>query len=340
MSKLMKVSNLKENSLVMLKPDVVDQNLVFPIVVSLISKGLKIENIQVVELNKTQAIEFYNNATISREEKLSAKTLLTPEEIYLEKAKIAEIEDRNSNFISSGKMVALSVAPQIENGNNEKFICDVRLIVEDMRKNFSSNHEKFTFACNGIHAADSYEALIRDVNFLEKYKLENRDLSEVYPKSDLPNRDRLPENDYNLLLSREFSEAISGEEFTSFCNSNDCGRALKAMLNEFNKFLVNYSLSPTVSNSIILKNSIEFVKGGVNANNYELKNSDQVSKFNVTKSILDNIFKDDKLKNIVKSIERIDSKISNSIDITIGNKKEFYHQHIANKEFKQNEIEI
>lgn len=340
MSKLM---NINENSnveqtLIMLKPDILEQNLVLPIVMSLYGKyGFNITNLQVVEMNKTQALEFYNNAHENRLNKLNSKIeteKLSPEDIQKEHEKFDETNNRNANFISSGKMVAISIENPKPEGDKEKFIQFVRGIVEnDLRKSYSSNYDEFTFACNGIHAADSFEALKRDVGFIEEYKINNRDLSDVYPKSDMPERKIPAENDYiKSFLLKEFNNAISDMQNTSV-GSIAGFKGFKSIMNGYQTLLNNYANDPNISNALLLKNSTDFVLNGVNKSNYTLKNEQQQNTLNGVENIVQSCLEvSPKLK---KTLELIDSKVSGVIEQTIGKNRELYFQMHTNKPFVQ-----
>ena len=342
MSKLM---NINENSnveqtLIMLKPDILEQNLVLPIVMSLYGKyGFNITNLQVVEMNKTQALEFYNNAHENRLNKLNSKIeteKLSPEDIQKEHEKFNETNNRNANFISSGKMVAISIENPKPEGDKEKFIQFVRGIVEnDLRKSYSSNYDEFTFACNGIHAADSFEALKRDVGFIEEYKINNRDLSEVYPKSDMPERKIPADKDYiKSVLVKNFETVFSNENLKKIIELEGF-KGFKSVLNGYKIMLDNYANNPNISNAILLKNSTDFISNGLEQSKYKLKDEKQLNLLNGVSKIIKDLTKEIKLDIV---IELINSKTTGVIDQTIGKNRDLYLQMHTNKPFKQQNI--
>lgn len=337
MPNLMDSNNLKE-TLIMLKPDVVDQKLVLPILMSLAWKfGFSINNMQVIEQNKAQAMDFYLNAHDRRleqnENKLEKKEL-NFDEFVAEKIKFDEINNRNANFISSGKLIAIAVGDKNNNyKTNSDFIDFVREIVEKtLRPLYSSNHDKFTFACNGIHASDSVDALKRDVDFLEKFKIENRDLSNIFPKADLPSR--LIPDDMNYsksVLLKGFENEINSEDLKNICSNENGGKALNSVLKAYHIFLNNYALTPTVSNAILLKNATDFLTNGINEQEYKLKNEDQINALNNV--FQSNILILNKSPSLLNIINLIDSKVSSVIDSTIGKNRKLYDQMITNKDF-------
>lgn len=328
---------MNEKSLLMFKPDIMEQNLAFPLIMSLSGTyGLKINNMQVIEMTKDQAKEFYYNAHENRINKLNDRIVnenLSEEVIEAEKAKFDEINERNANFISSGKMIAIEVENNQSNGI-EEFINFVRGIVEnELRPAYSSNHEKFTFACNGIHGADSIEAFNRDMENIEKYKKENRDLTKIYPKSDMPERKIPAENDYGkVVLLKGFMNSLTEESLKPI--SEDYGfKSIKTILTYYNVLLNNYVNTPNVSNAILLKNSTDFLLNGINQKDYQLKNEQKLNTFKTVGELLKNSIS--KLPKLEKALNNIDSKVTNVIETTIGDKRDFYFQMHTNKPFKQ-----
>lgn len=337
----MALINYNENvdqSLIMLKPDIVDQNLVLPLIMSLSGKfGLNITNIIVVELNKEQAKEFYYNAHENRLNKLETRIQnenLSEDVINSEKLKFDEIHDRNSNFISSGKMVALEVVNKSNNREPEDYINFIRQIVdEDLRKSYSSNHEEYTFACNGIHASDSVVALKRDLDFLETYIKKNRNLTLIYPKQDMPERKIPDENDYiKSFLLKEFNTAISDMPNTPV-GALAGYKGFKSIMTGYQTLLNNYANDPNISNALLLKNATDFVLNGVNKSNYTLKNEQQQNTLNGVENIIQGCL--DVSPKLKKSLELIDSKVSGVIDQTIGKHRHLFFQMHTNKPFIQ-----
>lgn len=340
---------MSEKVLIMLKPDVVNQNLALPIILSLNKKhGLNIESISVNEFTKDQALNFYQNSHDARIEKLEKeKDSLSQEEYQQKLSSFDEINDRNSNFISSGPVISLVV--------NNKTNLEVRNIVEnELRDLYTNNHDTFGRACNGIHCSDSSEAFDRDYNNLKQTEKENRNLNTIWsielcpPKiyeklmgvGDVKKLEQQQRNiDYlkNQYVSA-FNETVSSSKFSDITKEPE-GKYIKYILSGYSSLLNNWANNPNMTNSIVLQQANSFIINGVNENSYQVKNEEQKKLYSNLKDVMSLML--EKSPEIKKVIESISRKVDQQIDSEIG-KHRGIHRHIAtNIPFKQkNSVEM
>lgn len=329
---------MESKTLIMLKPNIVAENNVLPIIISLLAGNkVNIDEIEVIKFSKDQAKIFYNQAHENRiksaTEKLE-KGEFSEKEFEDKKDSFDEIDNRNANFISSGNCVKILLSPKDEI-SQEEFIKNIRGLVEDnLRQKWKSNHDVYTFACNGVHASDSINAFNNEVEMLDKFSIENGALSKIYPvsayKIDSSKKYNLKEydNEYIKLLFNDLNKNL--QENTNNIENNPTGKAFLAIVNNGLLKLLNDTMqNENMSNSLLLKHSLNFILNQNNDENYSLINIDQ-------KNIIDNLkngFNEILNENLeLKTIfQKIDSCITNNIDITIGNKREFYNQAPNNK---------
>lgn len=322
---MINTSSTKSQNLIMLKPDLVSQNLILPILLSLNGTyGLNIDELHTVEMKTDQAKQFY----------------LEPHNKRLSEGKmdidqINEINERNAKFIASGNSVALIVSPKTAIDHDE-FIKQTRDIIETLRKSYSSDHPKFGLACNGIHASDSKESFITDLKNLNEFKEKNRDLNNIYSILNNP-AVIVPDNQsYNkVFLVGGLNKVLENDSF----KANDEIKVSRTILNfGLKPLLINFANHPNVSNALVLKNAMSFLNDVKDDKNlYDLKDKNKESQILAVKENLKVVKNIDDVKNI---LDKIESQVDNVVLSTIGKNKELYKQLPSNKDFVKEEIEM
>lgn len=321
---MINTNSTKSQNLIMIKPDLVSQNLIIPILLSLNGTyGLNIDEIHSVEMNVDQAKQFYLEPHNKRV--LDGK---------MDIEQINEINDRNAKFISSGNSVALIVSPKSQIPQ-EDFIKQTREVIETLRHSYSSEHKVFGRACNGIHASDNKENFINDLKNLNEFKEKNRDLNNIYSITNDPNRIVANDKNYNkTVLISVLNKALDNELF----KENDNFKISRTVLNfGLKPLLLNFANDPNVSNALVLKNAFSFINDIKTNNAYEMKDKNKENQINLVKDNLKISTNSDEFKHAFKLIE---NQIENVVLSTIGKNKELYKQLPSNKEFVNNEIEM
>lgn len=275
----------------------------FPALLEL-SMCFKILDMRTIRLTKQQALEFYDNA---HQDRLNSGMDINVAE---------EINQRNSDFISSGDMVSIEVSDLMHNQNYDDFSKTVRAITTDnLRHLYSSHHDVYTKACNGVHASDSLLAYQRDLAYIHLYENDNQlSYSKLYEKCDEPSRVVDDGLNYNINLMKRYVESIKvgcSVNYDIFCR-----------LSSLIPYLEMYTKNPTVSNAVIVNNCVNFLLYGINETEYKMINTDLRDKLNKFTIELTNFLKvNPEIHNCLKLIK---SKTFNTIDNAL-NKRDLFN---------------
>lgn len=299
-------------SLIVLKPNILSSNLLFPALLEL-SMCFKILDMRTIRLTKQQALEFYDNA---HQDRLNSGMDINVAE---------EINQRNSDFISSGDMVSIEVSDLMHNQNYDDFSKTVRAITTDnLRHLYSSHHDVYTKACNGVHASDSLLAYQRDLAYIHLYENDNQlSYSKLYEKCDEPSRVVNDELNYNLRLMNSYVKLINNLKPEIGCSVNPhVNYDIFCRLSSLTPYLVMYAKNPTVSNAVIVNNCVNFLLYGINETEYKIINTDLRDKLNkFTTKVINFLAVNPEIHNCLKLIK---SKTFNTIDNAL-NKRDLFN---------------
>lgn len=327
-------------TLIMLKPDAVDQNLVLPLLMRLSNNNVDLanSNIQMVEFTKNNALEFYENAHKNRLAKyknfIKENPTANKEELTSKLDSINEINDRNSNFISSGAVCCITIENKYGISDSDFYVF-TRELIESFRPLYSSNHNVYGMACNAIHGSDNKKCFERETEIIANAVNNNRDLSKIYFAKEQPTEDK-PVNAYHYYLHKMLKDNT-----VKMTGIDGVNQSSVRVMDFFSNVLDKYMTDPNISNALLLKNSVDFILHGANQEQYQLKN-EKTANINeeFRKGLINDISRPELDGKFLRCIGLISSKVDGVIESTIGKNRDLYEQSEHNKNFSQKSSEI